>query len=201
MVSLHQANTYTRLGVKVRVFHLGDYRRQALGTQTLPDDYFWADATEDTKALRARILEKCRTDLLSFFDDENGQVGIYDAVNPTSQHRHRWKEIFEQHDIQTIFIESLCDDQEIIEQNVRSVKISSPDVSPLPMFLKEFNCSMLAGIQMMLLKIILRESMPRFLTMNLSMSPISHISNLSTLINGWKYAIQQAILPRESSFI
>jgi len=113
----------------VRVFHLGDYRRQALGTQILPDDYFWANATEDTRALRAQILEKCRTDLLSFFDNENGQVGIYDAVNPTTQHRRRWKEVFEQHEIQTIFIESICDDQEIIEQNVRSVKISSPDVS------------------------------------------------------------------------
>lgn len=31
--------------------------------------------------------------------------------------------------LQTIFIESYVDDPKIIEQNVRSVKISSPDVS------------------------------------------------------------------------
>lgn len=31
--------------------------------------------------------------------------------------------------IQTLFIESACDDERIIEENVRSVKISSPDVS------------------------------------------------------------------------
>lgn len=30
---------------------------------------------------------------------------------------------------QTLFIESACDDERIIEENVRSVKISSPDVS------------------------------------------------------------------------
>lgn len=30
---------------------------------------------------------------------------------------------------QTLFIESACNDQHIIEENVRSVKISSPDVS------------------------------------------------------------------------
>ena len=52
-------------------------------------------------------------------------------MNPTEEHRQKWKETFEQHGIQTIFIESLCDDQEIIEQNVRSVKISSPDVPSL----------------------------------------------------------------------
>lgn len=61
-------------------------------------------------------------------------MGIYDAVNPTSSHRRAWKATMDEHDIQTIFIESACDDQEIIEQNVRNVKISSPDVStpPLP---------------------------------------------------------------------
>lgn len=38
----------------------------------------------------------------------------------------------DQHGIQTIFVESSCDDQELIEQNVRNVKISSPDVLILP---------------------------------------------------------------------
>lgn len=33
--------------------------------------------------------------------------------------------------MQTLFIESWCDDERIIEENVRRVKISSPDVSRL----------------------------------------------------------------------
>jgi 6-phosphofructo-2-kinase / fructose-2,6-biphosphatase 4 len=114
--------------VKVHVFHLGDYRREVLGSRNLPQDYFRAIANDETLVLREQILEKCRIDLLNFFDVENGQVAIYDAVNPTSQNRRDWKETFAKHDIQTIFIESLCDNMEIIEQNVRSVKISSPDV-------------------------------------------------------------------------
>ena len=126
---IHKADN--RLGVKVRVFHLGDYRRQVLGTKGLPEDYFWARATDETLQLREQIVDTCRKELLEFFDVEKGQVGIYDAVNPTSAHRRKWKETFEQHGIQTIFIESLCDNQEIIEQNVRSVKISSPDVLSL----------------------------------------------------------------------
>jgi len=121
-----------RLGVRVRVFHLGDYRRQVLSGKNPPDDYFWPKATAETAQLRTKVLETCRGDLLNFFDAENGQVGIYDAVNPTSKGRRQWKDIFERHGIQTIFIESSCDNEEIIEQNVRSVKISSPDVSHPP---------------------------------------------------------------------
>ena len=116
---------------------MGDYRREALGQRQLPDDYFWANVTSETLRLRREILETCRKDLLHFFDQENGQVGIYDAVNQTSPMRRGWKEMLDAHGIQTIFIESLCDNQEIIEQNVRSVKISSPDVQspPLPSLL------------------------------------------------------------------
>lgn len=63
-----------RLGVKVRVFHLGDYRRQVLGTKGLPEDYFWAKATDETMQLRQQIMDTCRSDLLNFFDVEKGQV-------------------------------------------------------------------------------------------------------------------------------
>jgi 6-phosphofructo-2-kinase len=34
--------------------------------------------------------------------------------------------------LETLFLESMCDDPRIIEENVRRVKISSPDVSLLP---------------------------------------------------------------------
>jgi len=122
-----------RLGVKAQVFHLGDYRREALGGSPLPEDYFWLNPTESTILLRDRVMEMCRDDLLRFFNHENGQVGIYDAVNASSKQRHRMKELFCQNGIQTVFIESFCDNLEIIEQNVRSVKISSPDVTPTPL--------------------------------------------------------------------
>jgi 6-phosphofructo-2-kinase / fructose-2,6-biphosphatase 4 len=55
-------------------------------------------------------------------------VGIYDAVNPTTVQRRGMKDLLAQNGVQTVFIESLCDNPEIIEHNVRSVKISSPDV-------------------------------------------------------------------------
>ena len=40
---------------------------------------------------------------------------------------------------QTLFIESWCDDERIIEENVRRVKISSPDVSLMHIFTLDGN--------------------------------------------------------------
>jgi len=39
-----------RLGVKTRVFHLGDYRRATVGPgQDVPDDYFFVNGEESSE--------------------------------------------------------------------------------------------------------------------------------------------------------
>ncbi|MCJ1260244.1 hypothetical protein MMC22_000103 [Lobaria immixta] len=116
------------LGVKTRVFHLGDYRRENLGHgQEVPDDYFFVNASASSVLLRQKILKKCRDDIYHFLNHENGQVAIYDAVNPLAAGRRSLAREFAKHDVQTLFIESACNDERIIEENVRNVKISSPD--------------------------------------------------------------------------
>ena len=62
-----------------------------------------------------------------FLNHENGQIAIYDAVNALSEGRRSLAKEFLKHEVETLFIESACDDERIIEENVRSVKISSPD--------------------------------------------------------------------------
>lgn len=64
---------------------------------------------------------------VEFLNHENGQIAIYDAVNPLSEGRRSLAKEFSKHEVETLFIESACDDEKIIEENVRSVKISSPD--------------------------------------------------------------------------
>ncbi|KAL7270232.1 hypothetical protein RUND412_007062 [Rhizina undulata] len=116
------------LGVKTRAFHLGDYRRAHMGPgKDVPHDYFFVNASPPAVVLRQTILQKCRLDLYHFMDFEKGQVAVYDAVNPTAQGRKQLAKEFAKRDIQTIFIESYVDQPHIIEENVRSVKISSPD--------------------------------------------------------------------------
>ena len=120
------------LGVKTRVFHLGDYRREHVGDgKDVPEDYFFVNASASTVLLRQKILKKCRDDIyrmytyshlyqvftsahhsllhlqaaprpssglrgsrkiilsmcVEFLNHENGQIAIYDAVNPLSEGR------------------------------------------------------------------------------------------------------------------
>jgi 6-phosphofructo-2-kinase len=95
----------------------------------VPDDYFHVDASPSSVLLRQKILKKCREDIHDFLHKENGQVAIYDAVNALAAGRRALAKEFSKLGIQSLFIESVCDDERIIEENVRSVKISSPDVS------------------------------------------------------------------------
>lgn len=127
-ISVALARYLRWLGVKTRIFHLGDYRRAIVGKGgDVPDDYFFVNASAASVLLRQKILKKCREDIYFFLNHENGQIAIYDAVNPLSNGRKSLAKEFAKHDIKCLFIESSCDDQRIIEENVRSVKISSPD--------------------------------------------------------------------------
>lgn len=52
------------LGVKTRVFHLGDYRREHVGDgKDVPEDYFFVNASASTVLLRQKILKKCRDEI------------------------------------------------------------------------------------------------------------------------------------------
>ncbi|KAF2773177.1 bifunctional 6-phosphofructo-2-kinase/fructose-2,6-bisphosphate 2-phosphatase [Teratosphaeria nubilosa] len=125
-ISVALARYLRWLGVKTHIFHLGDYRRSFVDDH-LPEDYFHVDASASSVLLRNKILKKCREDILHFLNNENGQIAIYDAVNPLATGRRALSKEFEKHNIQTLFIESQCTDDRIIQENVRNVKISSPD--------------------------------------------------------------------------
>ncbi len=127
-ISVALARYLRWLGVKTRIFHLGDYRRATVGPgKDVPDDYFFVKASASSVLLRQKILKKCREDIYHFLNHENGQIAIYDAVNPLAAGRKSLAKEFAKHDIEMLFIESFCDDESIIEENVRNVKISSPD--------------------------------------------------------------------------
>ena len=90
-----------RLGVKTRVFHLGDYRRATMGADLdVPDDYFFVNASASSVMLRQKILKKCREDIYAWLNHENGQIAIYDAVNPLSAGRRSLAKEFAKHDVQ-----------------------------------------------------------------------------------------------------
>ncbi|KAJ7359306.1 6-phosphofructo-2-kinase-domain-containing protein [Mycena albidolilacea] len=116
------------MGVKTQVVSLGDYRRKTLGgAQKLPPDYFTlGEKSEATKALRIKTSSGCEQTIWDYFGG-GGQVVIYDANNGTRAARQALAEKFDKAGVHVVILESLCDNQEIIERNIRNVKISSPD--------------------------------------------------------------------------
>ncbi|PWN44022.1 bifunctional 6-phosphofructo-2-kinase/fructose-2,6-bisphosphate 2-phosphatase [Ceraceosorus guamensis] len=126
----HALERYLRwIGVKCAVLSLGDYRRKVLGgAGSVPADYFHHGAkSPETAALRAKVQSGFDESVLQYFAS-GGQVVIYDANNGTVSRRAALREKFgKQLGIHVMFLESICTDQSIVDANIRSVKISSPD--------------------------------------------------------------------------
>lgn len=111
------------------MFSLGDHRRSVIGPSgKLPDDYFSAPprsrATED---LRRRVMDTLDDEIKQFFAERKGQVAVYDANNGTRALRRDLRARWEKLGVHVFFVENICDRPEIIERNIRNVKISSPD--------------------------------------------------------------------------
>ncbi len=66
----------------------------------VPEDYFFINASAKSVMLRQKILKKCREDIYAWLNHENGQVAIYDAVNPLSAGRESLAKEFGKHDVQ-----------------------------------------------------------------------------------------------------
>lgn len=126
----HALERYLRwLGVKCGVYSLGDYRRKVLGgADKVPPDYFKpGPKSSETEALRQQILDEFDQQVIDFFQAQGGQVVIYDANNGLLARRAAIREKFGGMGLHVMFIESICTDQKIVEENIRRVKISSPD--------------------------------------------------------------------------
>ena len=65
--------------------------------------------------------------MIKWFEEGHGIVAILDATNST-QARRRWvHERCEAENIQTLYVESKCDDEALIMSNILEVKTTSPD--------------------------------------------------------------------------
>ncbi|KAF9913273.1 hypothetical protein EC991_000035 [Linnemannia zychae] len=112
------------LGVQTNVFSVGNYRRQIIGVEVTND--FFSPMNKETADLKLKIANACLDDMIRWFA-AGGQVGILDGSNTTEERRRELVERFKSVDVHYMFIESICDNPIIIDSNIRSVKVSSPD--------------------------------------------------------------------------
>lgn len=112
------------LGYSTRAFNVGEYRRRHVGAH-MRHAFFDPDNSEGGDA-RKLVAMQALSDLVEWLS-EKGDVAIYDATNSTVERRSAVRERCEAAGFQVLFIEIVCDDPSIIEANIRSTKLSSPD--------------------------------------------------------------------------
>uniref|UniRef100_A0A034VWD6 6-phosphofructo-2-kinase/fructose-2, 6-bisphosphatase 1 n=1 Tax=Bactrocera dorsalis TaxID=27457 RepID=A0A034VWD6_BACDO len=114
------------IGISTRVFNLGEYRRCAT-TAYKSHEFFRAD-NEEAMAIRNRCANQALHDSCEWLLSGLGSVAVFDATNSTLDRRQLiYDTVVKQHNFRLFFVESICDDPNIIEQNIKEVKVSSPD--------------------------------------------------------------------------
>ncbi|KAK9465063.1 6-phosphofructo-2-kinase-domain-containing protein [Lipomyces arxii] len=131
---------------ETRIFNVGNTRRMSNhhvgpASHPLPDSPvleptaathaagFFAPDNLATAALRESWALQTLDELLDWVLLENGSIGILDATNSTLRRRHSVLNRVKDRSngaLKVLFLESVCDDKELLEQNIR-LKLSGPD--------------------------------------------------------------------------
>ncbi|EGP91124.1 unnamed protein product [Zymoseptoria tritici ST99CH_1A5] len=112
------------LSITAKCFNVGNYRRTATPQ---PPAAFFDTSNKEGERLRMAAAEAAVDDMCNWFRGPNNLIAILDATNSTKARRRWIKERCDSEDIQTLFVESKCDDEDLIMSNILEVKTTSPD--------------------------------------------------------------------------
>lgn len=77
--------------------------------------------------LRQEVAETALEDALAWLR-ESGEVAIFDATNVTLARRQMvYDKVVEKNNFMCLFIESVCDSEDLISCNIKDVKVNGPD--------------------------------------------------------------------------
>ncbi|KAL3144542.1 hypothetical protein ABBQ32_004273 [Trebouxia sp. C0010 RCD-2024] len=113
------------LGHTTRHFNVGQYRRKQKGDDLQDAAFFDHNNTAGMKA-REQALSAALDDMESWLATDEAQVAIFDATNSTEERREKLKNRFH-NKWQYLYIESICNDPQVLEQNYRYKMMYSPD--------------------------------------------------------------------------
>ncbi|XP_048652643.1 6-phosphofructo-2-kinase/fructose-2,6-bisphosphatase 1 isoform X3 [Marmota marmota marmota] len=134
------------VGTPTKVFNLGQYRREAVSYKNY--EFFLPDNME--ALLIRKFFRQCALaalkDVHNYLSHEEGHVAVFDATNTTRERRSLILQFAKEHGYKVFFIESICNDPDIIAENIKQVKLGSPDYidcdreKVLEDFLKRIEC-------------------------------------------------------------
>ncbi|DBA78530.1 hypothetical protein WJX79_005894 [Trebouxia sp. C0005] len=113
------------LGHTTRHFNVGQYRRKQKGEDMQDAAFFDHNNVAGMKA-REQALYAALDDMESWLATDEAQVAIFDATNSTEERREKLKNRFH-NKWQYLYIESICNDPQVLEQNYRYKMMYSPD--------------------------------------------------------------------------
>jgi len=119
------ARYLTWLGINTKIFNVGNYRRKLHGAHQL-HGFFDPHNPQGERSRREAAVEALN-DMIYWFEKHQGVVALYDATNSTRSRRTMLLAECKKHNIQVMFIESICKDESLVLHNIMSVKLSSPD--------------------------------------------------------------------------
>lgn len=108
-----------------KIFNVGDYRRKMVGAK-MPAS-FYDHSNPDAVAKRQEACNAASEDMVEFMKQDGVCVSVYDATNSTRERRKHILEKIKDLGTKVFFIESICDDDQMLEKNIRSVKVKTPD--------------------------------------------------------------------------
>ncbi|KAM6925490.1 6-phosphofructo-2-kinase/fructose-2,6-bisphosphatase [Xenentodon cancila] len=132
------------IGVSTKVFNVGQYRRDATRSYN-SYEFFRPDNTEAMNIRKACVITALK-DVSDFFTRDQGQVVVFDATNTTPERRKVILNFTKENGYKAFFVESICDDPSVIDENIKQVKLTSPDYEgcdkeeALADFLKRIEC-------------------------------------------------------------
>ncbi|XP_024862389.1 6-phosphofructo-2-kinase/fructose-2,6-bisphosphatase 1 isoform X3 [Kryptolebias marmoratus] len=113
------------IGVPTKVFNVGQYRREAV--KTYKNFEFFKPDNEEAMRIRKACASAALSDVAAYFAKEYGQVAVFDATNTTRERRAIINTFAKERGYKVFFVESICDDPDIIAENIKQVKFGSPD--------------------------------------------------------------------------
>ncbi|KAI1151803.1 6-phosphofructo-2-kinase [Nemania diffusa] len=113
----------TWLSIPSKTFNVGNYRRN---DAPQPSADFFDNANTEGERRRRAAAEAAIADMLGWFR-QGGVIGILDATNSTKDRRKWVMDVCTNEGIEVLFVESKCDNEELIMANIRDVKTTSPD--------------------------------------------------------------------------
>lgn len=110
-----------------QIFNAGDYRRQLCGAQLLAD--FYDPTNAEGMAARRMACDAAIADLVEYMKQDGVRVAAFDATNSTKERRQHILSVLKASGLgaKRMFVESICDQEELLEENIRKVKLSTPD--------------------------------------------------------------------------